>query len=310
VALDWNDIRLIAEIGRTGSFTAAAEVLGISKPTVSRRIAFLEQTAKTRIFRRSSHGASLTIAGERLVRQAAPMVDAAVEFESLLRVVGGSGRPLITARMTEGVATYLITPALTGQRLGPIGLSADRRRIKIPQMRLLAMNTAESADITLTWKSSDEAPECAPTDKVSKLADIRFIPFHGADYGREHRPPRKFAQLADHSLVTLNAYRMLFDDGWEEWNTMISDESAEVIGVEWSSAVAFHIRGNAGIGLLPTYSPMFTDGLFPVDVAVPQMFGRLWISCSDEAYKDPAIRECFSILRELFHHADWMTGVA
>ena len=307
--MDWNDIRLIAEIGRTGSFTAAAEVLGISKPTVSRRIAFLEQTAKTRIFRRGPHGASLTPAGEQLVRRAAPILDAAVDFERLLRRMGSHGRPLISARMTEGVATYLITPVLTGQRLGPLGVSADRLRTRLPPMRLLPTGSTEAGDISLTWKSSDEPPECAPTDKVSKLADIRFVPFHGNEYGRQHRAVRKFSELADHRLVTLNAYRSIFDDGWEEWNDLVTADTSDVIAVEWSSAVAFHIRGDAGVGLLPTYAPMFTDGLVPVEVPSPSMFGRLWISCSEEAYKDPSIRECFSTLRSLFHDADWMNAV-
>ena len=305
MALDWNDIRLIAEIGRTGSFTAAAEVLGISKPTVSRRVAFLEKTAQTRIFRRSSHGSSLTAAGEKLVRQAVPMMDAAVDFERFLRSMGGNGSPLITVRMTEGVATYLMTPALAGQRLGPIGVSADRLRIKLPPMRLVASSSPDPADISLIWKSSDDPPAGAPTDKVAKLADIRFIPFHGADYGRRHRAPSKFGQLVDHPLVTLNAYRLLFDDGWEEWNAMISKDAPKIIGVEWSSAVAVRIRGNAGIGVLPTYAPMYTDGLLPVDVPVPPMYGRLWIACSEDAYKDPAIRDCFSILCEVFRNADW-----
>ena len=304
--MDWNDIRLIAEIGRTGSFTAAAEVLGISKPTVSRRIAFLEQTAKARIFRRGPHGASLTATGEKLVRHAAPIRDAAVDFEQLLRSMGNGARPLITARMTEGVASYLVTPALTGTKLGPLGVAADRLRTRLPPMRLLPMTTTEPTDISLIWKSSDEAPECASTDKVCKLADIRFVPFYGEEYGRKQKPVDKFSQLAAHRLVTLHAYRWLFDDGWEEWNSLLSRETSDVIAVEWSSAVAFHVRGGAGIGLLPTYSPMYTDGLLPVDVAPPSMLGRLWMTCSEEAYKDPTIRGCVSRLRQLFQDANWM----
>ena len=221
--MDWNDIRLIAEIARTGSFSAAAEVLGISKPTVSRRVAFLEQTAKAKIFRRGPHGASLTATGEQLVRHAAPIRDAAVDFGRVLRSMGSGGRPLITARMTEGVrCSYLITPALTGTRLGPLGQSADRLRTRLPAMRLLPMTTAESTDISLIWKSSNDAPECAPTDKVCKLADIRFVPFHGGDYGQKRRAINKFSELRHHQLVTLHAYRSLFDDDWEDWNDLIS----------------------------------------------------------------------------------------
>ncbi len=308
--MDWNDIRLIAEIARTGSFSAAAEVLGISKPTVSRRVAFLEQTAKAKIFRRGPHGASLTATGEQLVRHAAPIRDAAVDFEQVLRSMGSGGRPLITARMTEGVASYLITPALTGTRLGPLGQSADRLRTRLPAMRLLPMTTAESTDISLIWKSSNDAPECAPTDKVCKLADIRFVPFHGGDYGQKRRAINKFSELRHHQLVTLHAYRSLFDDDWEDWNDLISAATSEAIAVEWSSAVAFHVRGGAGVGLLPTYSPMYTDGLLRVDVPTPSMYGRLWLSCSEDAYKDPAIRECVSTLRQLFHDADWKDQAA
>lgn len=306
--MDWNDIRLIAEIGRTGSFTAAAQLLGISKPTVSRRVAFLEQTAKARIFNRGPHGASLTSAGEQLVRRAAPMREAAADFEKLLRSMGAGSRPLITARMTDGVASYLVTPMLSGLSLGPLGLAAERLRSRPPPMRLLPADATEPSDISLIWKSSDDPPKGAPNDIVCKLADLRFVPFHSKKYGERQRAIDKFANLSDHRLITMHAYGWLFDDGWEEWNDLLSLRATDVISVDSSAAIGLMVCGGAGIGLLPTYAQLFSDDMTMTDIAMPAMFGRLWMTCSEEAYKDLAIRDCFGTLRKLFQEADWMDG--
>src|SRR5687767_13251222 len=56
--------------GELGSFTAAAESLGITHGSVSRRIAVLEAWVGTPLFERHGRGVRLTPAGERFSREA------------------------------------------------------------------------------------------------------------------------------------------------------------------------------------------------------------------------------------------------
>ena len=307
--MDWNDVRLIAEVGRTGSFAGAAVALGVSKPTVTRRVAYLEQTAKARIFRRGPRGAKLTFVGEQLVRRAASIETAVVDFERLVRTAGGGARPVISAKMSEGVASYLMTPALSGESVGPLGAAVTRAGLKLPAMKLLPLGAAERADISIVWTSHGELPRAGPTDKVRKLADIRFVPFSSDRYGGKRGAPRRFDELAGHRLITMSAYRSFASHSWAEWHDMAA-AGGDTIVVEWSSALDVLVRGGAGVGLLPTYAPLYADRLLPLDIRTPPMFGTLWMLCADEAYQDPPVRDCFGTLGKLFKAADWMNEPA
>jgi DNA-binding transcriptional LysR family regulator len=54
-------------VARHGSFSGAAEALGVSQPGLSQSIALLEHGLGVRVLERSRHGARLTEPGEALV---------------------------------------------------------------------------------------------------------------------------------------------------------------------------------------------------------------------------------------------------
>lgn len=63
-------ISALLAAAQTGSFTAAAEMLGLTHGSVSRRIAILETWLGTRLFERHGRGVRLTPAGQRFAREA------------------------------------------------------------------------------------------------------------------------------------------------------------------------------------------------------------------------------------------------
>ena len=89
-----NDLLLFAAIAETGSFTAAADRLGLPKSSVSRRISGLEKTLGERLLLRTTRKLRLTEFGHSLLvpaRQIAAEVDAVVAL-SLSRQAQPSGR--------------------------------------------------------------------------------------------------------------------------------------------------------------------------------------------------------------------------
>lgn len=70
MATNWDDLRVALAIGRTGSLTRAAEVLGVDQSTVGRRLAALEAALGTVLFVRSKAGLSPTEAGEAAIQRA------------------------------------------------------------------------------------------------------------------------------------------------------------------------------------------------------------------------------------------------
>jgi LysR family transcriptional regulator, glycine cleavage system transcriptional activator len=110
-------------VSRTGSFSGAAEELGVTHAAVSRRVAGAESWASLAIFRRHARGAVLTPEGERLlsrVSQGLELIDRAADRGRKVR------RP-----STVRLAT---TPSFTNHwlldRLGALEAAAGARASK------------------------------------------------------------------------------------------------------------------------------------------------------------------------------------
>jgi DNA-binding transcriptional LysR family regulator len=71
------DMALFVEVARTRSFSRAAEQLGLSTATVSRRIAAIEHHSAARLFNRSTRRVELTTIGERYLERCGHLVDEA-----------------------------------------------------------------------------------------------------------------------------------------------------------------------------------------------------------------------------------------
>jgi DNA-binding transcriptional LysR family regulator len=63
-------LRIVREVARRGSLTAAAERLGYTQSAISRQLALMEQAAGRELFERHARGVRLTEAGEIVLRRA------------------------------------------------------------------------------------------------------------------------------------------------------------------------------------------------------------------------------------------------
>src|SRR4029079_13334770 len=75
----WDDVRIFLAVAEAGSVSGAARQLRLGQPTISRRLAEMEQAIGSRLFARGVGGATLTSAGERLLAPAKNMAEWAGE---------------------------------------------------------------------------------------------------------------------------------------------------------------------------------------------------------------------------------------
>ncbi len=109
--LEWDDLRLVLAVGRAGTLTGAAKALGVSHPTVFRRLGEMERRIGVTLFERSRHGYAPTPAGEEAIA-AAGRVE--TEVHALERqVIGRDLRP-------SGTVSVTTTDALYGFCLAPL----------------------------------------------------------------------------------------------------------------------------------------------------------------------------------------------
>jgi molybdate transport repressor ModE-like protein len=105
-------MRLLVEIGRQGSVSAAAKAVGIGQPTASEHLRLLEGAAGQRLVERNGRGSRLTEAGEALALHAAQALQTLDAGEEELRRLAGleAGTIHIGASTTPGV--YLLPDTL------------------------------------------------------------------------------------------------------------------------------------------------------------------------------------------------------
>jgi molybdate transport repressor ModE-like protein len=114
LALLWDStrLRLLAELDRHGSVSAAARAVGIGQPSASEHIRLLEAAAGQRLVERNGRGSRLTEAGRILASHASQALATLAAGEEELHALAGleSGTIHIGASTTPGV--YLLPDTL------------------------------------------------------------------------------------------------------------------------------------------------------------------------------------------------------
>src|SRR6266568_9362729 len=124
-AMDWDDVRMFLAVARKGSMRAAGRALGLSQPTIARRLAAFEATfGGSTLFDRLSEGARLTAAGEQLVPAAESVERAMLTLErrraaassvlsGTVRVSTGECAAGFLARCLSGPTTTALPSGIT-----------------------------------------------------------------------------------------------------------------------------------------------------------------------------------------------------
>jgi DNA-binding transcriptional LysR family regulator len=124
-AMDWDDVRVFLAIAREGSMRAAGRALGLSQPTIARRLAAFEASfGGPTLFDRLPEGLRLNAAGEQLVPAAESVEDAVLMLErqraaaspvlsGTVRVSTGECAGGFLARCLSGATTTALPSGIT-----------------------------------------------------------------------------------------------------------------------------------------------------------------------------------------------------
>jgi LysR family hydrogen peroxide-inducible transcriptional activator len=108
--MDIRQLRYFSAIVRAGSFTRAAEELGISQPSLSQQIRVLEQQVGNPLFERLGRSIRLTLHGEALRRPAADILQQVAEAKSSMDQLQQGVRGRLRVGVIPTIMPYLIAP--------------------------------------------------------------------------------------------------------------------------------------------------------------------------------------------------------
>lgn len=139
---DWNDLQILLGVLRSGSLTKAAAELGLSQPTLSRRIAALEKQFGAALFHRAAPGLEPTELARRLGSLLSPLDDAAAKIS---RAVEESKERQKRLRLTT---TSTLSLFLT-ENIRQLSPAADGTVLDITATRRTADFSLKEADMAI-----------------------------------------------------------------------------------------------------------------------------------------------------------------
>ncbi|HWP11752.1 MAG TPA: LysR family transcriptional regulator [Ramlibacter sp.] len=245
----FSDLHLLTVLAQTRSYTQAARRLGISKASVSMRIAELERAAGVPLVRRTTRSVGLTEAGQQLVDDTQAAFTRIEQSFSSIKDLAGTPRGLVRVTAPVALGRQHIAPSLPAfLRSHPeirLELDLTDRFVNLAQegFDLAIRHTHAPPDTHVAWV----------------LCASRSLLVASSDYLRRHGTPAHPADLASHRCLLY--LRGTAGQSWS-FEREGGRKAAEKVVVPVNGPLRANnsevlreaVLGGLGIGLLPDFS--------------------------------------------------------
>ncbi|WP_020590836.1 LysR family transcriptional regulator [Kiloniella laminariae] len=288
---DWDDIRVFLAVYEARSFSAAARSLGVSQPTIGRRIKSLEQILNNRLFERLAEGLSPTEAAVSLASKAFPMAEAAETLTRHSALLSEESVGCVRISMNEQAAMLLV------DRVGEIRLALPGIELELVTTHIEASLSRREADLLIRF--------CKPNRGNlygQKLTEMSF-----AVYGSVKS---SVAPLKDdenlQNWARRNETRWI---GWDDEHSYQPDAAwmktklpsiKPMIRINHAMMMEALLKQGEGVGLLPVAVGDCNPDLVRLTPDIPDLEVSLYLIVHGDLRFVPAIRSVMGQLREVF----------
>ena len=291
-------MQVFVEVAHSGSFSATADKLDMSRAMVTRYVGELEQWLGARLLQRTTRSVTLTDAGENCLRRSQQMLALVQDVEEETQSHDGAlrGQLRITCSMSFAYA-QMAAAVVDFLQLHPqlkIDLNASEGALNLVEAR-----------IDLAIRISAE-PDPALIGRV--LAPCTSVLVASPDYLKAQGAPQLPADLATHRCLSYANF------GKSVWQFNRGGDHARVsVGSYFSAneatALLQGVLAGGGIALQPSYlaNPHLQDGSLQVvlpDWKVPDM--AIYALYPSRKHLSPAVRALLDFLVERFAQVPWV----
>ncbi len=253
----WDDLHAFLVCAEYCSFRRAAEALGLTNTTLSRRIDRLEYQLGAKLFVRHQSGLVLSEEGKSILDDVKNMEQ--LSFDVFRRASRSAELPMGVVRLavTEGPGTYWVLPHLIDFQNTYRMLTVDLH---------CAMEQADVARLEADVAIQFEMPR--NQDLIcAKLGRLHIYPFASQDYARNYGLPRSMSDWKYHRVIQQVAPQ-LDEAAYTRLLGLQSFEGITGLRTNSSTATLYAVERGAGIGFLPTCAIALGAPLVPVDIEV------------------------------------------
>ena len=281
---DWDDLRVFLALAREGTLTTAAKTLGVSHPTVSRRVQALEKQIGARLFERLPDRFVPTSAGEELLADTEAMEKAAHSIHR--RSAGLSDTVSGTVRLSAGEAMA----ALIARHLAELRSKLWQIEFEVIASHTLANLSRREADLLIR----EQVPELGGI-VARKLGRVAYAIYAARDF-----PVKRTTMAALAELPWIG-----FDDDHismpgQQWlRERLGERRLAVRGNNW---LVLHeaTRAGAGLAVLPCHLGDTDPGLKKLGGTIPEVSADQWLLVHRDLRALPRVRAVMDAVIELF----------
>jgi len=256
-ALDWNDLRYVLCLSRSGRIAGAARELGVNETTVVRHLARVERLLGARLFERNAGVLTPTDSGQTVISRAERIeldVDAVKDSVTSADSVA-VGKVRVTA--VPLVLNYLLIPALPA-------LLRSHTRLQIELV-------ADPRNLSVTNREADIALRMTRPDKGYRAVARRVGVFEFAVYATSTTRRALPWITYDATWAGLPQAR------WMAKAAASEPESAMSVVVNDSELALSAVRAGLGRSLLPCRIADGIPGLSRLSGAKPVLSREMWL---------------------------------
>ncbi|MCA8879872.1 MAG: LysR family transcriptional regulator [Rhodobacteraceae bacterium] len=275
---DWDDLRFLLAVARHGSTLSAARALGVSQPTVQRRLTALEERIGATLVERHPTGYRLSELGRTMLPFAEDIERSFLAFERKLMSGGEELSGTLRVTCPEGTASRLLAPLIESFRarypeLGVELIMTDRRLDLARGEAEVAVRMYEPGEDSLVAR---------------KIADSRWMIYASRSYIERRGEPQQLADLDCHSVVEFGGE--LADSHAARWLRRVAPEA--IVAARGNSMLGVLAAVKSGVGLAPL--PILLGGseadLRPMLEPVPDLDTRIYLVMHPDLRRTARVR--------------------
>jgi DNA-binding transcriptional LysR family regulator len=282
---NWDDLRIFLTLAREGTLTTAAKALGVSHPTVARRVAALEKQIGARLFDRLPDRFVPTSAGEELLGDTESMERAALSIDR--RSAGLSDTVSGVVRLSAGEA---MTALLAGH-LPELQSQLRQIEFELAESHALANLSRREADLLIR----EQVPDLA--DLVArKLGRAAYAIYAHADIAVGRLTPSAFKTVPWIGFDDAHTYM----PGQRWLQERLEGGRPAVRSNNWL-VLREAARAGAGYAILPCFMGDPDPKLRRVGGVIADVFADQWLLVHRDLRALPRVRAVMDAVIDLFH---------
>jgi DNA-binding transcriptional LysR family regulator len=292
--LDWDDMQCFLAISRLGTLSAAALDMGVTQPTMGRRLERLHERVGTPLLLRTPTRFILTASGELVLAHILRMDEEALAVARAL--TGGDDRLQGEVRIAtvEAFAAHILIPGLPSliDRYPGISVEID----------------VDTRSLSLARREADIAVRMAPFKQheiiVRKAGNMAFAVYASDAYLNKYQANsdgKLVGKLGGHRLITLQ--NTLIDMPESEWFNALGTGASRVLATNSREGQVQACAAGLGLACLPCYLGDAHSGLRILQTSEKAPSRNIWVGAHQDTRGSARIRAVLDWIEEVMRKA-------